>query len=490
MHGPRMVWLKSILVLTCFLSSVGHGVHGETLTESQKEERRAEIASKAVQTPVLDIGDPNKREQFPEETPLVCLAFLSCCGRTNLLNHTLSGIIRHMEEDEPSGLRYEIAWVDNGSGEHLTNDIVGTYEIEHALPLPKNMGLAFGMNALISNLCTAPYILLLEEDWLYLDEVVAKQTQERKSAIARSLALLMTHPTALSGTKKIIGVQLRDTPNTIDGTWKKVDLQLPVDSHVDEDGDAPRETIEYGVSCMQLEKEGNVWGSFTNGASLYSRRALIGVGRMFGEPSDYFHDSYVESNYAFRVGIKQYCTAAISMEEKCTRNLLKPGDCNPSIRTSAFQHIGGGRGTRPRKRNEQKYCGDESWMFYGTEYYEQYKELLDAAKTTEPGTQCSATLPSIEEQLEYNKEFMEINAQLNAKHAEKEEEMRKGILKEVAIMRKYKLSELRSFIPTFKDYTDEQISNHIDKLEKSALSPHQLPGYWDKLGNMIKHKEL
>jgi len=134
-----------------------------------------------------------KRSKFPESNdPHICLAFLSCCDRTDLLNHTLAGIIRHMEEDEPSSLKYEIAWVDNGSDPEQTKQIADTYQIEHALRLPQNMGLAYGMNLLIFNLCKAPYILLLEEDWLYLDELVAEQTPQRKRVIATSLALLQT----------------------------------------------------------------------------------------------------------------------------------------------------------------------------------------------------------------------------------------------------------------------------------------------------------
>jgi hypothetical protein len=130
------------------------------------------------------------RSSYPEKDPHICLAFLSCCGRTDLLNHTLAGAIRHMEEDEPAFLRYEVAWVDNGSGKTATSGILENYEIEHALVFPKNLGLAYGMNMLINNLCTAPYVLLLEEDWLYLDEVVAPQTEERKRVIATSIALL------------------------------------------------------------------------------------------------------------------------------------------------------------------------------------------------------------------------------------------------------------------------------------------------------------
>ena len=54
-----------------------------------------------------------------------------------------------MEEDEPDWLRYEIAWVDNGSGSEYTDFILENYQIDEALTLPQNMGLAYGMNLLI-----------------------------------------------------------------------------------------------------------------------------------------------------------------------------------------------------------------------------------------------------------------------------------------------------------------------------------------------------
>ena len=133
-----------------------------------------------------------RRRRFPQtDSPHVCLAFLSCCDRIDLLNHTLAAAIRHMEEDEPHNLRYEIAWVDNGSEAQLTDEIMKNYQIEHALPMDQNLGLAFGMNLLIQNLCTAPYILLLEEDWLYLDDLVVEQTDRRTKQLtmaARSWA--------------------------------------------------------------------------------------------------------------------------------------------------------------------------------------------------------------------------------------------------------------------------------------------------------------
>ena len=48
------------------------------------------------------------------------------------------------------------------------------------------------MNALLFDLCKAPYIVLMEEDWLYMDAAVAEPTLQRRHAIAHALALLET----------------------------------------------------------------------------------------------------------------------------------------------------------------------------------------------------------------------------------------------------------------------------------------------------------
>jgi hypothetical protein len=58
------------------------------------------------------------------------------------------------------------------------DEIKTSYQIEHAMTLQSNMGLAHGLNLLIQNLCQPPCILLLEEDWLYLDDLAAPQTTE------------------------------------------------------------------------------------------------------------------------------------------------------------------------------------------------------------------------------------------------------------------------------------------------------------------------
>lgn len=199
-----------LLILECVQASLESD---DLLLDNSRSSFSRNMASSTSQ--ITNPSDPNvKRSNFPTTNadPHICLAFLSCCDRTDLLNHTLAAAIRHMEEDEPSFLRYEIAWVDNGSQADKTQQIVDAYQIEHALRLPQNMGLAYGMNLLIFNLCKAPYILLLEEDWLYLDELVAPQTPERKRAIATSLALLQAsaeNSITSFDERKVMGVFLR-----------------------------------------------------------------------------------------------------------------------------------------------------------------------------------------------------------------------------------------------------------------------------------------
>ena len=326
------------------------------------------------------------RSSYPQKgQPHICLAFLSCCDRIDLLNHTLAGAIRHMEEDEPSFLKYEIAWVDNGSHIDKTSEIIENYQIEHALTLPQNMGLAYGMNLLIQNLCTAPYILLLEEDWLYLDELVAPQTPERKRSIATSIALVenlsRNNLTAFDG-RHVMGVFLRhETYETFltfphADVWERreqVDIpreltalehQFYPPQQCDDKEQREKSSIiadvDYRIFCAETGlQNGNIWGSYTNGAGLYRRADLIQIGRMYGEPGDAFHDRYTEGNFAYRAALRN-CHAALRLIDDTNCKTIHHSNC-----AGSFHHIGGGRGTRPRSAIGTK-CDDPAWNFFGT----------------------------------------------------------------------------------------------------------------------------
>lgn len=324
-----------------------------------------------------------------QQHPHICLAFLSCCDRIDLLNHTLAATIRHMEEDEPDSLRYEIAWVDNGSDPTMTQTIVDSYQIEHALRLPENMGLAYGMNLLIFNLCKAPYILLLEEDWLYLDHIVAPQTEERKRAVATSLALLEgldAQNLTSYDERNVMGVFLRHETYE---TFLKFPLMddwetLPnmnilktlggINKDVEEEDDKGQvmtngeliADIDYRIFCGDTTMQGGtIWGSFTNGAGLYRRRDLMKIGRMYGEPGDAFHDRYIEGNYAFRAAMHN-CHSAVRLTKDRSCEKIHDPQC-----TGAFHHIGGGRGTRPRT-TKGTICDDMAWNLFGTPLYEKF----------------------------------------------------------------------------------------------------------------------
>ena len=429
----------------------------------------------------------HRRSVFPADDtkkPLVCLAFLSCCGRTDLLQSTMNAVIRHLEQDEPAALRehYEIAWVDNGSPFERQQHILETFEIDHALPMPRNMGLAWGMNALLFDLCTAPYILLLEEDWLYMDAAVAEPTVPRKHAMAQAIALLQSQPVDPATKRPLKGVFLRTESNivpTTKGVLAQATLTAPGSSDTETTPPYTVDRLEYRISCMNFAQTGHIFGAFTNGAGLYERAALTDhVGRMYGEPGDVFSDLAVEGNYCFRVGL-QFCAARIPMDPTIPACDFDASANLPATCAAAFAHIGGGRGTRPARRKHMK-CVDDAWNFYGTPYFEQV-----------PKEPCSAELGTIWEQLKLNAEFQAANDLHNEAVFAKEQEQRKIMVQMADLFedKAQRPDEFRKYYgahdPQYASMTDDEIRNFPTKLRKMAASPHQLPGFWDILGRPV-----
>mmetsp|Transcript_34716 Transcript_34716/g.81858 ORF Transcript_34716/g.81858 Transcript_34716/m.81858 type:complete len:540 (+) Transcript_34716:272-1891(+) len=519
-----------------FLIALSAKVLGEYLDQfdsSQSINPESDRSRAMASLQAITTSNPSfraKRSNYPETNPHICLAFLSCCHRTDLLNHTIAGAIRHMEEDEPSYLRYEIAWVDNGNPAEETDYIKDTYPIEHALTLPRNMGLAYGMNLLVNNLCTAPYILLLEEDWLYLDEVVAIQTEERKRSIATSVALLenlqRNEVTAYDG-RSIIGVFLRhETYETFlsfphADVWERrenVNLskmllsstfldscsneEIGADStsdegnHInDEDGSGNDKNndivnIGYRVFCADNSITGanTVWGSYTNGAGLYRRSDLIKVGRQFGEPGDAFHDRYVEANYAYRVGLRN-CHAALRLTKNESCNAIHDPKC-----TGAFHHIGGGRGTRPRTTKGTR-CMDVAWSFFGTPLYEKFQKF-SAQQTGETSQKCSRTeLEELRHQQfreadteSYREEVRIANAKVFLEEAEERQKLRNQSRLLRDMLESGKGDDLRRMVTWMRDFSNDEILEKARHIEKLANSPHPMEGFWDMLGRVKRNE--
>mmetsp|Transcript_33427 Transcript_33427/g.69925 ORF Transcript_33427/g.69925 Transcript_33427/m.69925 type:complete len:512 (-) Transcript_33427:143-1678(-) len=507
-----MSWFRMLAVIACLATKAlaedtdadPFGV-AESINQASGQSRMlASLHATATSSPEFLM----KRKSYPENDPHICLAFLSCCQRIDLLNHTIAGVIRHMEEDEPSYLRYEMAWVDNGNSKSETDYIKESYPIERALTLSKNMGLAYGMNLLINNLCTAPYILLLEEDWLYLDEIVAEQTEERKRVIATSVALLentrKNNVKAFDG-RNIMGTFLRhesyesfmELPHA--GDWKRredVDM-LQILSPPTSSGETcsddtmtcsddtttidPRSesdekvNIDYRLFCATDEFT-NVWGSYTNGAGLYRRSDLMKHGRQFGEPGDAFHDRYVESNFAYRVG-RYNCHAALRLtkDESCT-------SINDPLCTGAFHHIGERRGTRPQLDNVSA-CLNPLWNFFGTEEYDEAKRFLsEVGKGVEDLGECT------EEQLNElrDRDFRERDAEnykekvrkQNEDYFRKDTEMRQKMRDEstmvLDLLARGHGNEIRNSIPFASELSDDELAEKMSQIEKLANSPHPI----------------
>ncbi|KAG8462471.1 hypothetical protein KFE25_010296 [Diacronema lutheri] len=354
-----------------------------------------------------------ERRIFPQKAPLVCATLVSH-RRFDLLERTMVAAMRHFEHDEPPWLTYEIAWFDNGSGE-AARAFAERVQAEHIHLSEHNLGLPAAINALVRRLCRAPFLLTLEEDWEFGGDGAAGaewlpspgapavrllDTPARRTAVASAAALLAAEaaePRGLADVADgkrmpILGVTLRS--ETLDMTireprrsaWTSRALLAPREA-----GEFAAfwfKTVEYRTYCLDW-RSGQVFGAYTNGAALYNRSRLIGLGPMYGDSAGVpnpdggriFHDSavsiagygfpshYGESNYALRAGM-QYCSATLRLEAGCdgTPDVVG-GTCS-----AAFVHTGHGRGYGLEKhaaaRTESER--DPIWLYAGT-------PLLDAA---------------------------------------------------------------------------------------------------------------
>lgn len=377
----------------------------------------------------------------------------------------------------------------------MTQSIKDSYQIEHALTLPQNAGLAYGMNLLIFNLCKAPYILLLEEDWMYLDELVATQTPERKRAIATAIALAQQGNLTSFDGRPVLGVFLR--PETYNHFLKPPFVHDWAQTQVDLSGvaaDAPEcdasetecsaadqlsssTTVDYQIFCADTSfSTGYVWGSYTNGAGLYSRAALMNdIGRMFGEPGDTFHDRYVEVNYSYRVGLK-YCHAAIRVSD--CREVALP-EC-----AAAFYHIGGGRGTRPRTAEGSK-CIDDGWAFYGTDLYQRYLRAKGITTQSICSKEDFQAMRDARTKEADTAEYREAVRLENQRVFEMEQKKREEMQTQARLLKTMDKEILRNHVDWLVGKTDEEIDALADKMKAFAASPHPLKGFWDSHGRPL-----
>ena len=290
----------------------------------------------------------NSTRRRPCLSPILCVCVLSH-KRLDLLRTTLRAIVTHLDHVE-RGLAYELVWVDNGSDEAERHAVHREFAFEKALLLGGNYGMAFGFNSLFFRLCSAPYLLTLEEDW----EWVGGRHGVGRSALRDAMAVLRHDPS-------VSGVFLR--PDTLDQFLRRSEWRhAPRSSDtaaaaVDARGQptaAPLGGVEYATYCMD-RSAAYLWGPYSNGPGVYDRARLQHlVGRQFGEPADRFPDAASESNYCYRVGAAGLCSAVLRVWPGCEG----VHECNAPL----FVHLGDershgyGKGRRPEIR----------WLLYGS----------------------------------------------------------------------------------------------------------------------------
>lgn len=352
-----------------------------------------------------------ERRVFPQTAPLVCATYISH-HRFDLLERAMRANFRHFDEDEPAWLTYEVAWFDNGSGEPA-REFAKRVQVEHVQLSEHNLGLPAAINALVRRLCTAPYLMTLEEDWEFGGDVGAPpdwqpspgapatklmDTPARRVAVASAAGLLAADAQAPAGladpgtgrTMPILGVTLRS--ESLDAfiraprrsEWRTRAVLAPPIAGAG--ADAWYRTVEYRTYCLDW-RSNQVFAAYTNGAALYNRSRLLGLGPMYGDPDGVpnppgervFHDAharvgragfpshYGETNYAVRAGMR-YCSATLRLEPGCegTPDTVG-GTCS-----AAFVHTGAGRGYGLEKKKAAKTPedADQVWMYYGTPVYD------------------------------------------------------------------------------------------------------------------------
>jgi hypothetical protein len=146
-------------------------------------------------------------------------------------------------------------------------------EVEKMVALGANYNVAYGFNTLFFRMCSAKYVLTLEEDWLFAPAPAlpgAHATYWRQHIVRGAMLVLQAEPS-------ISGVILRS--ESYDHYCVRKEFQTLSSS------DDCAETLEYRQYCMNLPS-GYPWGSFTNGPSIYERQRLLKVGVQYGEPQD------------------------------------------------------------------------------------------------------------------------------------------------------------------------------------------------------------
>lgn len=118
-------------------------------------------------------------------------------------------------------------------------------------------------------------------------------------------------------------------------------------------------SFDYRLYCA-VPENGNVFGAYTNGASIYDRSRLLALGYgIHGEPGNAvgFPAVYSEANYALRVALRYPCSAVLR-----TRN-----DCELVACSGVFSHTGSGQSIMGGVSQRELRRGRRvDWLVYDT----------------------------------------------------------------------------------------------------------------------------
>ena len=202
------------------------------------------------------------------ESPLLSVVFLSC-KRISLLKRSLQAFVRYMAKFEPNIL-YEIIVWDNNSGDEAKMVLAMDLPIDVLILSSKNVGIASALNSAFFGISRAPYILSLEEDW----EAKFDQWSPNFPMIQMSIFILENDP-------EVLEVWLRDFNYDLDDhTKNRTDwLLTPPNGNF---SFLPGGQVEY-----KRQYAGDVWGAYTNGASLKHTSRFDSIGRFSGVNGEY-----------------------------------------------------------------------------------------------------------------------------------------------------------------------------------------------------------
>ena len=249
----------------------------------------------------------------------LCVAIVSC-RRPNLLKQSIDAFMAHLVVDEPD-VAARLVWVDNGSEESSIARLVEQWRpYIHAADLHAlNCGLSNAVNALYFSLCPAhaPYVLILEEDWIF-----DTASPHMHGVLRRAMDVLDADSTV--GT-----VYLRGENDNVHAVsdWRVAAPRAENRGRDDSTGTNSTSTT-YRVHCPTQEH--GYWGSYTNGASVMRLADLRALGPMARDSPD--NRWAAENDFSRRMFARGLCGSIMR---------LVPG-CNVSSCNAAFAHAGGG----------------------------------------------------------------------------------------------------------------------------------------------------